>query len=306
MFQDSQEDMPKLGSGYDVLVAHTECKTQSSLPPKDLSSVFEEIAQQAQEQFDLGGGEQTPKRPPISIPSDSELVSVLDDARDNIMCDMHKNRDYYYLTCRVPKPRKESQVKPRAMMLRRRRIAKAKAIVGQLLGEAHGFTDAEVEELTLQYMSLSEQLVLKPGDDQQAKIATQTLLHMDCNVMSDQQVTNLLRASQHPWLTGAKLVKQRKELTQVIPKYGLEVQKMAKEGIGEGLPAPVEDLRTRPGTVCPTAMAEDEAKDPTNEAEEDDRDLTIDGSNDQLVKPTLWSKNRLTSNPDQQKRGRRG
>eukprot|EP00808_Paulinella_micropora_P032268 g22661.t1 len=63
-------------------------------------------------------------------------------------------------------------------------------------------------------MNLSEQLVFKPGDDQQAKIATQTLLHMDCNVMSDQQVTNLLRASQHPWLTGAKLVKQRKELMQ--------------------------------------------------------------------------------------------
>eukprot|EP00808_Paulinella_micropora_P010099 g82690.t1 len=105
-------------------------------------------------------------------------------------------------------------------MLRRRRIAKAKAIVGQLLGEAHGFTDAEVEEFTLQYMNLSEQLVFKPGDDQQAKIATQTLLHMDCNVMSDQQVTNLLRASQHPWLTEAKFVKQRKELTQeVIPKY---------------------------------------------------------------------------------------
>eukprot|EP00808_Paulinella_micropora_P001489 g24667.t1 len=138
-------------------------------PPKDLSSVFEEIAQKAQEQFELGGGEQTPKRPPISIPSDSELVSVLDDARDNIMCDMHKNRDYYYLTCRVPKPRKESQVKPRAMMLRRRRIAKAKAIVGQLVEEAHGFTDAEVEEFTLQYMNLSEQLVFKPGDDQQLR-----------------------------------------------------------------------------------------------------------------------------------------
>eukprot|EP00808_Paulinella_micropora_P007258 g12079.t1 len=61
---------------------------------------------------------------------------------------MHKNRDYYYVTCRVLKPRKEAQVKPRAMMLRRRRIAKAKAIVGQLLGEAHGFTDAEVEEFT--------------------------------------------------------------------------------------------------------------------------------------------------------------
>eukprot|EP00808_Paulinella_micropora_P002953 g14700.t1 len=76
-------------------------------PPKDLSSVFEEIAQKAQEQFELGGGEQTPKRPPISIPSDSELVSILDDARDNIMCDMHKNRDYYYVTCRVPK---EAQV----------------------------------------------------------------------------------------------------------------------------------------------------------------------------------------------------
>eukprot|EP00808_Paulinella_micropora_P010478 g38502.t1 len=97
------------------------------------------------------------------------------------------------------------------MMLRKRRIAKAKAIVGQLLGEAHGFTYAEVEEFTLQYMNLSEQLVFKPGDDQQAKIATQTLLHMDCNVMSDQQVTNLLRASQHPWLRGAKLVKQRKD-----------------------------------------------------------------------------------------------
>eukprot|EP00808_Paulinella_micropora_P006686 g14089.t1 len=68
-------------------------------------------------------------------------------------------------------------------MLRRRRIAKAKAIVGRLLGEAHGFTDAEVEEFTLQYMNLSEQLVFKPGDDQHAKIATQTLLHMDCNVM---------------------------------------------------------------------------------------------------------------------------
>eukprot|EP00808_Paulinella_micropora_P030205 g75411.t1 len=41
--------------------------------------------------------------------------------------------------------------------------------------------------------------------------------------MSHQQVTNLLRASQHPWLTGAKLVTQRKELTQeVIPKYDLE------------------------------------------------------------------------------------
>eukprot|EP00808_Paulinella_micropora_P008815 g5881.t1 len=114
------------------------------------------------------------------------------------------------------------------MMLRRRRIAKAKAIVGQLLGEAHGFVDAEVEEFTLQYMNLSEQLVFKPGDDQQAKIATQTLLHMACNVMSDQQVTNLLRASQHPWLTGAKLVKQRTELTQeVIPKYGLEGAKDA-------------------------------------------------------------------------------
>eukprot|EP00808_Paulinella_micropora_P010477 g38500.t1 len=61
--------------------------------PKDLSSVFEEIAQQAQKQFELGGGEQTPKRPPISITSDSELVSVLDDARDNIMCDMHKNTE---------------------------------------------------------------------------------------------------------------------------------------------------------------------------------------------------------------------
>eukprot|EP00808_Paulinella_micropora_P005936 g65648.t1 len=81
------------------------------------------------------------------------------------MCGMHKNRDYYYVTCRVPKPRKEAQVKPRAMMLRRRRIAKAKAIVGQLLGEAHGFTDAEVEEFTLHYMSLSDQLMLKIGDD---------------------------------------------------------------------------------------------------------------------------------------------
>eukprot|EP00808_Paulinella_micropora_P000705 g52387.t1 len=173
-----------------VTLADAEGDTQGNHPPKDLSSVFEEIAQKAQEQFELGGGEQTPKRPPISIPSDSELVSVLDDARDNRMCDMHKNRDYYYLTCRVPKPRKESQ----------------------LLGEAHGFTDAEVEEFTLQYMNLSEQLVFKPGDDKQAKIATQTLMHMNCNVMSDQQVTNLLRASQHPWLTGAKLVKQRKEL----------------------------------------------------------------------------------------------
>eukprot|EP00808_Paulinella_micropora_P016730 g76537.t1 len=197
--------------------------TQSNHPPKDLSSVFEEIAQEAQEQFEVGGGDQTPKRPPISIPSDSELVSILDDARDNIMCDMHKNRDYYYVTCRVPQPRKEAQVKPRAMMLRRRRIAKAKAIVGQLLGEAHGFTDAEVEEFTLQYMNLSDQLMFKPGDNQQAKIATQTLLHMDCNAMSDQQVTNLMWASQHPWLKGAKLVKQRKELTQeVIPKHDLE------------------------------------------------------------------------------------
>eukprot|EP00808_Paulinella_micropora_P022725 g2085.t1 len=68
----------------------------------------------------------------------------------------------------------------------------------KLLGEARGFTDAEVQEFTLQYTNLSEQLLFKPGDDQQAKIATQTLLHMDCNVMSDQQVTNLLRASQHP------------------------------------------------------------------------------------------------------------
>eukprot|EP00808_Paulinella_micropora_P014859 g36141.t1 len=218
------------------LLLDAEGDTQGNQPPKDLSSVFEEIAQKAQEQFELVGGEQTLKRPPISIPSDSELVSVLDDARDNIMCDMHKNRDYYYLTCRVPKPRKESQVKPRAMMLRRRRIAKAKAIVGQLLGEAHGFTDAEVEEFTLQYMNLSEQLVFKPGDDQQAKFATQTLLHMDCNVMSDQQVTNLPRASQHPWITGAKLVKQRKELTQeVIPKYGLEVGGGMAEEWGEDL-----------------------------------------------------------------------
>eukprot|EP00808_Paulinella_micropora_P014812 g51740.t1 len=97
-------------------------------------------------------------------------------------------------------------------MLRRRRIAKAKAIVGQILGEAHGFTDAEVEEFTLQYMNLSDQLMFKPGDNQQAKIATQTLLHMDYNVMSDQQ-----------------LVKQRKELTQeVIPKYGLEGSKDGK------------------------------------------------------------------------------
>eukprot|EP00808_Paulinella_micropora_P000632 g20547.t1 len=135
---------------------------------------------------DLGGGDQTPKRPPISIPSGLELVSILDDARDNIMCDMHKNRENYYVTCRVPKPRKEAQVKPRALMLRRRRIAKAKAIVGQLLGEAHGFTDAEVEEFTLQYMNLSDQLMFKPGDNQQAKITTQTLLHMDCKVMSDQ------------------------------------------------------------------------------------------------------------------------
>eukprot|EP00808_Paulinella_micropora_P002905 g44026.t1 len=120
------------------------------------------------------------------------------------------------------------------MMLRRRRIAKAKAIVGQLLGEAHGFTDAEVEEFTLQYMNLSEQLVFKPGDNQHAKIATQTLLHMECNVMSDQQVTNLLRASQHPWLTGAKLVKQRKELTQeVIPKYGLEGSKDGKSAAAD-------------------------------------------------------------------------
>eukprot|EP00808_Paulinella_micropora_P000744 g32365.t1 len=183
-------------------------------PPKDLSSVFEEIAQQAQEQFELGCGEQTQKLPPISIPSDLELVSILDDARDNII--------------------KESQVKPRAMMLRKRRIAKAKAIVEQLFGEAHGFTDAEVEEFTLQYMNLSEQLVFKPGDGQQAKIATQTLLHMDCNVMSDQQVTNLLRASQHPWLTGAKLVKQRKELTQeVIPKYGLEGSKDGKSAAAD-------------------------------------------------------------------------
>eukprot|EP00808_Paulinella_micropora_P014079 g50414.t1 len=70
--------------------------TQGNHPPKDLSSVFEEIAQKAQEQFELGGGEQTPKRPPISIPEDLELVSVLDDAKDNIMRDMHKNRDYYY------------------------------------------------------------------------------------------------------------------------------------------------------------------------------------------------------------------
>eukprot|EP00808_Paulinella_micropora_P005683 g5553.t1 len=216
------------------LLLDAEGDTQGNQPPKDLSSVFEEIAQKAQEQFELVGGEQTLKRPPISIPSDSELVSVLDDARDNIMCDMHKNRDYYYLTCRVPKPRKESQVKPRAMMLRRRRIAKAKAIVGQLLGEAHGFTDAEVEEFTLQYMNLSEQLVFKPGDDQQAKFATQTLLHMDCNVMSDQQVTNLPRASQHPWITGAKLVKQRKELTQeVIPKYGLEGSKDGKSAAAD-------------------------------------------------------------------------
>eukprot|EP00808_Paulinella_micropora_P030204 g75409.t1 len=85
-----------------------------------------------------------------------------------------------------------------------------------------GFTDAEVE-FTLQYMNLSDQLMFKPADNQQAKIATQTLLHMDCNVMSHQQVTNLLRASQHPWLTGAKLVTQRKDLTQeVIPKYDLE------------------------------------------------------------------------------------
>eukprot|EP00808_Paulinella_micropora_P030206 g75412.t1 len=61
-------------------------------------------------------------------------VSVLNDARDNLMCDIHKNREYYYVTCRVPKPRKEAQVKPKAMMLRRQRIAKAKAIVGQLLG----------------------------------------------------------------------------------------------------------------------------------------------------------------------------
>eukprot|EP00808_Paulinella_micropora_P029892 g18477.t1 len=106
------------------------------------------IAQKAQEQFDLGGGDQTPKRPPISIPSGLELVTILDDASDKIMCDMHKNMDYYYVTCRVPKPRKEAQVNTKAMMLRRRRIAKAKAIVGQLLGEAHGFTDAEAEEFT--------------------------------------------------------------------------------------------------------------------------------------------------------------
>eukprot|EP00808_Paulinella_micropora_P019392 g57086.t1 len=123
-----------------------------------MGRIFEEIAQKVQERFDLGGGDQTPKRPPISIPSGLELVSILDDARDNIMCDMHKNRDYYYVTCRVPKPRKEAQVKPRAMMLRRRRIAKAKAIVGQLL-EAHGFTDAEVEKFTIQYMNLSDHLM---------------------------------------------------------------------------------------------------------------------------------------------------
>eukprot|EP00808_Paulinella_micropora_P030717 g8516.t1 len=183
-----------------------------------MSLLFEEIAQKAQEQCDLGGGYQTPKRPPISIPSGLELVSILDDTRDNIICDMHKNRDYYYVTCRVPKPRKEAQVKPRAMMLRRRRIAKAKAIVEQLLGQAHGFTDAEVEELTLQYMNLSDQLMFKPGDNQQAKIATQTLLHMDCNVMSDQQVTNLLRASQHPWLTGAEPIISR--LDSLLPALG--------------------------------------------------------------------------------------
>eukprot|EP00808_Paulinella_micropora_P008391 g23024.t1 len=104
-------------------------------------------------------------------------------------------------------------------MLRRRRIAKAKAIVGQLLLEAHGFTDAEVEEFTLQYMNLSEQLVFKPGDDQQAKITMQT----------DQSAA----ASQHPWLTGAKLVKQRKELMQIIPKYGLEGSKDGKSAAAD-------------------------------------------------------------------------
>eukprot|EP00808_Paulinella_micropora_P025020 g1740.t1 len=174
-----QEEQPSKHTGDHLTQLRVALKAITPPPPpKDLSSVFEEIAQQAQEQFELGGGEQTPKRPPISIPSDSELRLLL----ANVSCAKTQ----------------ESQVKPRAMMLRRRRIAKAKAIVGQLLGEAHGFTDAEVEEFTLQYMNLSEQLVFKPGDDQQAKITTQTLLHMDCNVMSGQRVTNLLRASQHP------------------------------------------------------------------------------------------------------------
>ena len=179
---------------------------QGILSPKDLSTVFEEIAEKAQEQFELGGEDQVPKRPPLSIPSDLKLSAVLDDERENVLCDMHTNKDYYFLTCRVPKPRKKAQVKKRAMMLRKRRIAKAKAIVGQLLGEAHGFTDAEVEECTLQYMNLAKTLVVKPGEDRQAAIATQTLLHMDCNVMSDKQVTNLLRATEHPWLTGAKVI----------------------------------------------------------------------------------------------------
>eukprot|EP00808_Paulinella_micropora_P026976 g70605.t1 len=110
------------------------------------------------------------------------------------------------LVCRVPKIRKEAKVSKQTRRQRKQRCVAVVGEVRRMLGEEHRLTEAEVNDYDHEMVQeMYANYAALPDEKGIADIAYQALMHIDCNVMSDKQVRTLLRAVQHPFLSGQKV-----------------------------------------------------------------------------------------------------
>eukprot|EP00808_Paulinella_micropora_P003831 g42679.t1 len=111
------------------------------------------------------------------------------------------------LVCRVPKIRKEEKVPKQTRKQRKQRCGAVVGEIRRMLGEEHRLTEAEVNDYDEMVKDMYKSYAAMPDEKQIENLAYQALLHMDCNVMSNKQVSALLHAVKHPFLSGQQALR---------------------------------------------------------------------------------------------------